>query len=144
MAPLAHPPARGVAEDEDGAGEDVEHRLLVGEVVVEEAAPHPMARVVDEHLDRPVRGGDPLGDPREGAAVGQVGGDRLDLDGVPLPDLGRHRVETVGVPCHDDEVVATRRELVGELAADARGGSGDEGDGHPVTIAATTTTATRK
>ncbi len=59
----------------------------------------------------------------------EVGGKDLDRGTVLRVELLRQRLETGGVVRHGDEIVTACRELPGELAADAGGRAGDEGDG---------------
>ena len=74
-----------------------------------------------------VRVGEPRLDPGQVGAVGQVGGQHLDLDAVGGAQLGGGLLQPVLVAGDQDQVVAAGRELAGEAVADAGGGAGDEG-----------------
>ena len=79
------------------------------------------AGVVDQQLDLDTELGDPGG--QRGGVGAEVAAEHAGLGG----QLGGERLEAVGAAGDEDEVVAARGELAGELLADSRGGSGDQG-----------------
>ena len=85
----------------------------------EQLGPHSEAGVVDQHVDRLVGTGQPLGDPDHVVADAEIGEDRLDVDPVPVLQFGRGVGQPVGVPSHQHEIVAARRQRSGERRADA-------------------------
>ena len=109
VAALVIGPQRGVREPHRGGDEDVEHPLLVVDVVVEEAALEAEPGVVDQQVHRSRRVGEPRLDGGELVAVGrgrraapppsrptppQLGGDlrrAARCRGRPAPGRGRGR-----------------------------------------------------
>ena len=115
-----------MGEPHDGGDEHVEHRDLVLDGVVEEAALQAEAGVVDQqvHREAPVR--QACLDPGELLGVGEVGGEDLDVDPVLRADVGGHLLQAGGVTRDEHEVVAAGGELAGEFEADAGCGAGHE------------------
>ncbi len=96
VAALAHRAERGVEEPQHRGDQHVQHRGLGVDVVVEEAALEPEARVVDQQLDRPLRVAQPRLHGGEGVAVGEVGGQHLRGHAVRRVQLGRQRPPGAG------------------------------------------------
>jgi len=62
------------------------------------------------------------------AFVGQVGAERLDADGVGALEFRLQLLQPRQAARHQQQVVAARRELAGELRAQSAGSAGDDGD----------------
>ncbi len=115
-----------MAEPHHRGDQHVEHRLLGLDRVVQEPSLEPEPGVVDQQVDRAPAIGDPGLHRGQLLAVGEVGGQHLDGHAVPVPQLARLVLQPVTVAGDQDEVVAGGGELVGEGAADAGGGAGDQ------------------
>lgn len=69
-------------------------------------------------------------DPAAALRVGQVRGEHLDRDPVPMSEGGGGGGEPVGAAGDQDEVVPGGGQLGGEFGADPCAGPGDEGAAH--------------
>jgi hypothetical protein len=117
---------RGVGEPHHGGHQDVEHRLLLVDVVVEEPALQAEAGVVHQQLHRRLGLAEAGLDPGELGAVGEVGGQHLHRDAVRRAQLVGLGGQPGLVAGDQHQVVAAGGELVGERAADPGGGPGDQ------------------
>ncbi len=114
-----HAGRRGAGEDEDGADQDVEHALLVGQRPQKERRGQAEARVVHEDVDRPRPVAQAVGDPLHLLPVAQVRGERFDLDAVPFAQPPGDLFQANGVPGDQDEPVTVGGEPPRESVADA-------------------------
>jgi hypothetical protein len=126
VAALGHRLERDVREAEHGGDQDVEHRGLGVHGVVQEPPLEAEARVVDQEIHRAGGLGEPRLDAGQVGAVGQVGGQHLDLDAMGGTQLGGGLLQPFGVARDQHQVVAAGRELLGEGVTDACRGAGHE------------------
>src|SRR5690606_39316533 len=88
---------------------------------VQELAPVGESGVVDQQVDvlagALLGGGEPL-------LGGQVGGQRVGADGVPVVQLGGGALQPLGVAGQQDEVESVGCETAGERGTDPRGRPG--------------------
>ena len=105
---------------------------------VEETAAEADAGVVDEHLDRPVRVGQPSGDECAPRLRTQIGRQGLDLNAVLSRKLLRRLLKPIGVAGDQDQVVLFERKPARERGAEAGGRAGDEGSWHERTLTSAT------
>ncbi len=116
-----------MTEPQDRSDEDVVHLLLGVDGVGQKPVPEAESGVVDQQLDRPLGVLQPRLDRAELLPVGEVGGQHLHLHGVLLNELHGHLLQPLPVARHQDQVVAPRGELAGELMADSSSRTGDQG-----------------
>jgi len=82
-APFPHRQGARMRQHQHRAAEDIQHGFLVGEVTLQEAPARGEAGVVDQQVDGAFAIGDTFGDAPQLSALGQVGGQDLDVDRVP-------------------------------------------------------------
>jgi len=103
---------------------------LVIDAVVRELQRQAEPGVVHEQID----GVGPIAEARDDAAdaglVDEVGCEHLDGHAVRVAQFGGQIVERRRGACDEHEVGAASGELAGELGAQPRAGSGDEGERH--------------
>jgi len=131
VTPRRHLAHRRVAHHQDGAHHDVQPALLVRDLRVAERRAEAEARVVDQQphgvgLD-PAQ---PLGHRLHLVAVREVSRENLDLHAGRRAQLRGQRLQPRRVPRHQHEVVPRRRQLPGELQAQAGGRARDESRTH--------------
>ncbi len=119
-----------MAEPQHGGDQDVEHRDLVLDRVVEEPLFQAEPGVVDQQVDRPVGVAQPLLDQGDLVLLDEVGHQGLDLDPVVGAQGGGDLLEAGAVARDQHQVVAAAGQVDGEGVTDAGGGAGDQGRGH--------------
>ncbi len=99
-----------VSPSSGGRAHHVEGALVLGRVSASSRrVGQAEAGVVDQHVDRTAGVGEAGGHAGHVGADGQVGDQHLDGDAVPRPQVGGGRLESLGVPRDQDEVVAAGR-----------------------------------
>ena len=96
------------------------HQLQPIRVLVDQLAPHAETRAQHEHVDLEAGRPYPLDQPPPGHRLGHVARRHLNVPAVFGPQLTTELLEQVRSTGDQDQVVAPRRQLPGELAADAR------------------------
>jgi hypothetical protein len=87
------------------------------------------AGIVDEDLDAQPEPLDRRGETVALGGLGEVGGDRLGADAGSLGELARQLAEPILPAGDQDQPVPTLGQEPADLAADARGGAGDQRGG---------------
>ncbi|MEI2652309.1 MAG: redoxin family protein [Microthrixaceae bacterium] len=82
--------------------------------------------VVDEHLHSEAAFVERGSDGGTGVDVGEVGGDHLRPDAVPVAQFGRQLVERTLPTRHEGDAVSAAGQLAGDLRADPRRGAGHD------------------
>src|SRR5688572_593098 len=108
---------------------------LAVQVRVAEITVRADAGVVHERRDAVVDAAQPCGEMLALESPGEIDGERIAGDSVPIPERPRERFERVPTSRDENEVVTVASEQVREVTPDPAGRSGDDGDRARLTAA---------